>query len=218
MPGIAILTLVLSSQAVAETRYITDVTYVPMRSGPGNEYRIIARGMKTGTRLELLEESAGNGFSKVRSGGQEGYIPSQYLMKTVPADQLLPSIQEKMVKVNAENTELKAMLSQKDSLLEEVTGRLSRTEEQLNQQKVDMRRLEEITAEPLAIDRRNQQLVEENLRLTNNSQVLEAENRQLLKDNRVRWYLVGGGTVLLGVLLGLLLPLIRVRKKASGWV
>ena len=81
-----------------------------------------------------------------------------------------------------------------------------------------MLRLEEITAEPMAIDRRNKQLIGENLQLKNEVQVLQAENSQLMRDSSIRWYLYGGGTILLGILLGLFLPMMRVQKKQSDWV
>ena len=71
-----LLVLLMTGQVTAQTRYITDINYVPMRTGPGNEYRIIHRGLRTGTALVLLEENAGNGFSRVRNGEQEGFVPT----------------------------------------------------------------------------------------------------------------------------------------------
>ena len=80
-----LLGLLMVGQLAAQTRYITDTNYVPLRTGPGNEYRIIHRGLKTGTALVVLEDDAGNGFSRVLSGEQEGFIPTQYLMDDPPA-------------------------------------------------------------------------------------------------------------------------------------
>lgn len=204
--------------ASAETRYVTDITYVPMRTGPGNEYRIVHRGLKTGTALALLEENSGNGFSKVKNGDQEGYVPTQYLMKNTPAFRQLPAALDRTRKVEVENKELEKLLVERDSQLEEVTSQLGKTEDKLSRQQVEMKRLQDISAEPLAIDRRNLQLVEENERLKNQLQVLQAENRQLVRDTSLRWYLFGGGTILLGIILGLFLPMLKFRKKESAWV
>ncbi|MFK0572219.1 TIGR04211 family SH3 domain-containing protein [Endozoicomonas sp.] len=199
-------------------RYVTDITYVPMRTGPSNEYRIVHRGLKTGTALVLLEEDSGNGFSKVKTGDQEGYVPSQYLMNNPPAFRQLPAALDRTRKVEAENKELGKLLVERGSQLEEVTSELGKTEDKLNRQQVEMKRLQDISAEPLAIDRRNQQLVEDNERLKNQLQVLQAENRQLVRDTSLRWYLFGGGTILLGIILGLFLPMLKFRKKESAWV
>ncbi|WP_026258458.1 TIGR04211 family SH3 domain-containing protein [Endozoicomonas elysicola] len=213
-----LLGLLWIGHTAAETRYVTDITYVPMRTGPSNEYRIVHRGLKTGTALVMLEENSGNGFSKVKNGDQEGYVPTQYLMKSPPAFRQLPAALDRTRKVEAENKELGRLLMERDSQLEEVTSQLGKTEDKLNRQQVEMKRLQDISAEPLAIDRRNQQLVEENERLKNQLQVLQAENRQLVRDTSLRWYLFGGGTILLGIILGLFLPMLKIRKKESAWV
>lgn len=205
-------------QVCAETRYITDITYVPMRTGPGNEYRILHRGLKTGTSLVLLEENSGKGFSKVKHGDQEGYVPTQYLMTNPPAFRQLPAALDRASKMAADNKALEIRLMERDGQLQEVTSELSKAENKLDRQQVELKRLQDISAEPLAIDRRNQQLVEENERLKNQLQVLQAENRQLLRDTSLRWYLFGGGTILLGILLGLFLPMLKIRKKESAWV
>ncbi|WP_299727792.1 TIGR04211 family SH3 domain-containing protein [uncultured Endozoicomonas sp.] len=205
-------------QAAAETRYVTDITYVPMRVGPGNEYRIIHRGIRTGTALELLEEDSGNGYTKVRNGETEGYIPSQYLMNNPPAFRQVPVLQEQNKTLTDKNRNLEQRLAESDNQLQEVSSELGKTENRLEQQQGEMKHLQEITADPLAIDRRNQQLVEENENLKNQVQLVEAENQQLMKDDSLRWYLFGGGTVLLGILLGLILPMLKRDKKQSSWV
>ena len=205
-------------QLAAQTRYITDTNYVPLRTGPGNEYRIIHRGLKTGTALVVLEDDAGNGFSRVLSGEQEGFIPTQYLMDDPPASRQLPAALERARQVEANNRKLEKTLSERDGQLREVTSELANAEDRWQQQQVEMKRLVDISAEPLAIERRNQQLVEENEQLKKQLQVLEVENRQLIKDTSLRWYLFGGGTIVLGILLGLILPMLKVRKKESAWV
>ncbi len=214
----ALAGLLLTGHVTAETRYITDTTYVPMRSGPGNEYRILHRGLKTGTPLELLEDDAGNGFSKVKNGEQEGYIPSQYLMPNQPAFRQLPTALEKNRQIEEENRTLAQKLVEWNNQLEAVTAKLVTTQDQLSGQQIEMKRLREISEEPLAMDRRNRQLVEESERLKSQLQVLQAENHQLLRDSSLRWYLFGGGTVVMGILLGLFLPMLRIRKKQSNWV
>ena len=213
-----LLVLLMTGQVAAQTRYITDINYVPMRTGPGNEYRIIHRGLRTGTALVLLEENAGNGFSRVRNGEQEGVVPTQYLMDRPPAFRQLPAALEQAQKVAADNQTLEKMLDEREGQLRDATVELEKAKERWQQQQIEMKRLADISAEPLAIERRNQQLVEENEQLKNQLQVLQVENHQLAKDTSLRWYLFGGGTIVLGILLGLFLPMLKVRKKESAWV
>ena len=83
-----------SSLALADIRYITDVAYVPMRSGAGNDYRIIHYGLKSGLKLNVLEYPDGD-WAKVQTpSGREGWIQKQYLVKKPIASDLLEKAQK----------------------------------------------------------------------------------------------------------------------------
>ena len=49
--GLVTVLLTLSGQLFAETRYISDKVYVPLRVGDGSKYRIVHRGLPSGTKL-----------------------------------------------------------------------------------------------------------------------------------------------------------------------
>ena len=204
----------------AAEKYVNDIVYVPLRAGPGNQYRILHQGLRTGTRLTILEEDAGQGFSKVAlSDGTEGFIRAQYLMNLQPARERLPKEQEKNRQLTAQLSQVQAQLRQKEAELQSVKDTLKNTSTMLDEKTTELVSLREATAEPLALDRRNKQLMEENQRYKNRVEVVEAENAQLIRNNSIRWYLYGGGTILVGVILGLFLPMVRLRKKpSSDWV
>ena len=213
----------LSGNAVpvqAAEKYVTDIVYVPLRAGPGNQYRILHQGLRTGTRLTVLEEKAGEDFTKVQmADGSEGYVRTQYLMNEQPARSRLPQEQEKNQQLAARLKQLQAQLKQRETELQSVKGNLKNTSSMLDEKTTELVSLREATAEPLALDRRNKQLMEENLRYKNRVEVVEAENAQLVRNTSIRWYLYGGGTIFVGILLGLFLPMVRLRKKpASDWV
>lgn len=155
---VVLLGLLWIGQVAAETRYITDITYVPMRTGPSNDYRIIHRGIKTGTELVLLEEDSGNGFSKVKNGDQEGYVPTQYLMINPPAFRQLPAALDRAKKIEADNENLEKLLIERDNQLKEATLELIKMNKKLDHQQMELKQIKDISAAPLAIDRRNQQL------------------------------------------------------------
>ncbi|AMO55870.1 hypothetical protein GZ77_07820 [Endozoicomonas montiporae] len=204
----------------AANKYVTDIVYVPLRAGPGNQYRILHQGLRTGTRMTVLEENAGEGFTKVQmSDGSEGYVRTQYLMDQQPARSRLPKEQEKNQQLTTQLQQLEAQLKQRENELQSVKASLKNTSNMLDEKTTELVSLREATAEPLALDRRNKQLMEENLRYKNRVEVVEAENAQLVRNNSIRWYLYGGGTILMGILLGLFLPMVRLRRKpASDWV
>lgn len=41
----------------ADIRYISDTQYIPLRTGPGNDYRVIHNGLPSGTRLKVSRSS-----------------------------------------------------------------------------------------------------------------------------------------------------------------
>lgn len=212
--------IVPAGEAVAETRYITDVVYVPMRAGPGNQYRIVHQGLRTGLRMKVLEVDAGNGFSKVvTDGGLEGFVRTQYLLTQEPARERLPKELERIKTLTDENSQLKADLGEREKEVVSVQSSLSEVSDQLDEKTSEFIALREATADPQALERRNKQLMEENLQLKNRIQVVEADNAQLLRDDSIRWYLYGGGTIIIGILFGLFLPMVRFKKKVSSdWV
>ncbi|MEX1236901.1 MAG: hypothetical protein WD994_01390, partial [Pseudomonadales bacterium] len=53
-----LLLLLVPALSAAATVYIRDTLYVPLRGGQSSEYRILHRGVKSGTPLELIEENA----------------------------------------------------------------------------------------------------------------------------------------------------------------
>ncbi len=211
--------LLFVGSAMAESRYITDVIYVPMRAGPGNQYKIVHHGLKTGTEMNVLELDAGNEFSKVVTpSGLEGYVRTQYLLKKPPARMLLPEALARADKADKDREQLLRQLKAKESELATLETKVKTTNKDLEARQVELKRVLDISSDTLAIDQRNKQLVEENQRLKNRVQILGADNDQLQQESSYRWFLYGGGTILIGIILGLLLPRIRVRKKTADWV
>ena len=70
-----ILLLATTAELVAETVYIKDTLYVPLRGGQSQGHRILHRGLKSGLKLERLETNDETGYSKVRTeAGLEGWL------------------------------------------------------------------------------------------------------------------------------------------------
>ncbi|WP_461536600.1 TIGR04211 family SH3 domain-containing protein [Spongorhabdus nitratireducens] len=203
--------------AQAETVYITDVLYVPVRSGPGNEYRIIHRGMPSGTAMTVVEQ--GETFTKVRlENGQEGFIRSQYLQNTPVARNEIKNVKTQLTRLQQENSSLKSDKSELNKKLGSLEKSWSTATSEQESLASELRRIKEISASSLAIDERNKVLVEENLKLKNQLQVVEGEAQKMAGDHKVAWFLSGAGAILGGVVLGLVLPNMRPRKKRSDWV
>ena len=79
-----------------DVRYISDKQYIPVRRGAGNEFKIIHRGLPTGTRLTVSKISENGEWAEITTDdGTSGWIRAQYLMKEVPAQQRLDELTKK---------------------------------------------------------------------------------------------------------------------------
>ena len=212
--------LTLSSPTLAETVYVGDTIYVPLRTGPGNEYRILHRGVKTGTELTLLDQKKINNFYKVKinSSDQEGYMPSQYIFFEPPASMQLE-------KLKAENTQLTAKINAVNGQLAALQNDLKERDQTLNNDSQNAQELAEDLSEIKAVSSKSVELDQKNtiLRTTNEEllarvQTLEIDNQQLADNAKQQWYLYGVGTVLLGLIIGLIAPSLRSRKKTATWI
>ena len=199
----------------ADIQYVSDQLVITLRSGQGSQYQIL-RTLPTGTRLEILEMTD-TGYAKARTPqGLEGWVRTQYLSPEPVAKDKLAVAEKKLERLRAQNSQLKEEVS---SLRQQHTELASERDNLLNQSqsaKTEVERLNEVAAKPILLDKQNRELKQQNVSLEKELQLMQQEN-QVLKDRSQReWFIAGAGVLLGGMLLGLVVPKIRWRKK-SNW-
>lgn len=201
--------------ATAEDRWVTDEFEVMMRSGKGTGQRIVLQ-LKSGTRLEVLEIDADAGYARVRTGnGQEGWVLSRYLRSSPTARLQLPAVQQELQRTQAK---LKELQQQRDSLggdkqgLEREVADLQSKNRSLQEQ---LDRISRLSASTIQVDEQNQQLRQRIVENDSRIELLEIENARLASRSDREWFLVGAAVLIAGLLLGLILPRIRWKKKSS---
>lgn len=211
------LTLLLGLIPVvsAETLYVSDRLEIQMRTGKGNQFRIL-RMLPSGTPLEVLEHDRENGYSKVRSpGGVEGWVLTRFLMNEAAAREQLADAEKKLARLELENRKLNAAfgeLKTEKGSTEKERSELDRENRKISQELEEIRRT---ASSALAIDAENKELKSRIVAYERQLQTLQQENAGL-KDRTARdWFMVGAGVVLLGMVIGLIIPRIRWRKKSS---
>ncbi|HEB58153.1 MAG TPA: TIGR04211 family SH3 domain-containing protein [Gammaproteobacteria bacterium] len=213
---ILILLLLLSPLTQAEeTMYVSDQLRITLRTGQGNEHRIL-KTLASGEKVEVLETTE-TGYSHVRaSDGTEGWVRTQYLMAEPIARDQLAAAQARLAKVEESLAGLRAQLSalKKDKAVLEAAKR--ELEKELATLKKRLAHLNEVAERPIALDNENRQLRETNLALEQDLELKIQEN-QILKDKSDReWFVIGAAVLIVGIVLGLVLPRLRVRRR-SGW-
>jgi uncharacterized protein YgiM (DUF1202 family) len=84
--------------AQAETAWVDDQVRLNLRTGPGNQYRIIT-SVETGDSVEVLER--GDGWIQVNAGGKQGWVPEGYLLTEPPAKVKLARIETELEQLRA---------------------------------------------------------------------------------------------------------------------
>lgn len=210
------LILVASSAAFAESRYITDRLEVTMRSGESNQHKIL-RMLRSGAKLELLQTNEESGYSHIRTAdGMQGWVITRYLENLPSARDRLAMTEKQLARIKADNKSLSdklAALTREHNQLRSESTQLSA---QHRKQSDEVTRIKTISANALALDSENATLREQTRQLERDQQALQLENDSLKDRSDRDWFIVGAGVIVLGMIIGLIIPKIRWKKK-SDW-
>jgi SH3 domain protein len=191
---ILFLIWMLNLPCFAEDIYVTGVTKITMRTGPGTEHKIVAM-LKSGTKLEIMEYQ--KDWSQVKTEtGDTGYVLSRFLTDKVPdalmVDQLKSSneeLKEKLKVLESENAEL----TERNATLLVIEGKYNT----LKQESADFLKLDAKYTEM------TKQFEAQKARII----ILEEESQTEIKF----WVLIGAGVFIVGLIFGL-----STRKKRKS--
>lgn len=130
--ALGLLAVLIALPALAEEAWIGGEVRLNLRSGPGNEYRILEI-VKTGDPLQVLER--GEKWTKIRTAaGNEGWIPGGYLEAHPPPTIHLEQLQAEVASLREVVDTAKAEASSLRQRTEELTANES-------EQKAEIERL-----------------------------------------------------------------------------
>lgn len=182
-----------------EKRYISDELSTWVRSGPGNDYRLIGT-LNAGEEVALLQSNDKSKYGQIRD--------SQGRTTWIPLDQL------------SEHPSLRTRVPELEQQVKDLTAKLDNIDSSWNQRTAEMQK--KVAGSDDAINH----LKDENQKLKNQlvvaSKKVDAANVQLDDKQRtiiMQWFMYGGGVAGFGLLLGLLLPhMLPRRKKNDRWM
>lgn len=212
-----LVTLVLLSPIAAgaqTTRYVSDELEITMRSGQGVGFSI-RKMLKSGAQLDVLETDPA-GYSRVRTAdGVEGWVLTRYLSNAPSARVQLEASQQRVANLELELARYKeeiSALSSQNTDADSENMNLRETAQRLSKELDELRRT---ASSAVALENENRQLKEKLQQLDHHNQALVIENNSL-KDNSTRsWFMMGAAVLFAGIVLGLILPRLRLRKKDS---
>lgn len=195
----AAILILLPMLASAQTRFVE--VEITLRRGPGTDFGI-TRMVRSGSPVEVLETNAAAGWTRVRlAGGTEGWMLSRYLLENPASRQELVAAQKRIDQMTRDNRE--------------VTGERNRLMGESDKLAEQLARLKDLSSNAIAIEATNDRLETSVKRMEQEMSILKDENRLLGANVKRDWFLAGGGVLFFGLLLGLILPRIRWRRKRS---
>lgn len=217
---LVLFSLLFAAAAQAQNvRYVSDKQFIPLRSGAGSDYRIIHRGIPSGTRLTIARTSGDGEWAEITTDkGTTGWIRTQYLMQDLPAQNRVDAAEKRAAEAVAKSAALSEELAALRAQSTELEGQLNSSGSELGSVTEELAQLKQISGNAIQLDIDNRRLVEESENLRSDVEMLESENRRLQDKLESEDFLNGALAVLLGVIITLVVPrLWPKRRKSSSW-
>lgn len=214
---LAVCVLILgSAAAVAETRWVSDELEVLVRSGTSTQHAIV-RVLKSGARVETLGDDPDSGYTRVRlPDGTEGWALSRYLDPQPIARDRLAAAQERVQSLESRVAELTAELQQLRSQRDAIGAEREGLGDEVSTLRSELDRIRRVSASALDLDQANRRLQTELASSEQDRAALRGQVAELKSAARRQWFLAGAGVLALGIVLGLVLPRLRFRRR-SRW-
>ncbi|MEW5249755.1 TIGR04211 family SH3 domain-containing protein [Microbulbifer discodermiae] len=222
LTGLTAAILVALSTATSaqsgSTRFITDQLHVPMRSGKGGEFRILHRGLPSGTRLTLLEDDPEDGWSRVRTpAGQEGWVRRQYLVSEPVAEIKLQQVEASLRRFEQMEGNLGGEVRRLETENRELSTALSAEQTKSAQLAGELKDLKSLSADAVSLNQRHQKLLQQYELVKQKQSMAEAEIQRLSDSDSHKRFMYGAAAVLLGAVLAMIAPHLRPRRRRSEW-
>lgn len=210
-----LLALVLAFPTSAQTvRYVTDSLKLEARTGPTTSNRIV-RMIASGTPVTVLENK--DGYSRIQlAGGTEAWILTRYLMDEPSARNALAAARSSLETITKENEQLKSQLAEALSVGQSTQQARDQLEERSTNLAEELEDIRRTAAATLSINRQNQELQERVVNIERDLQLAQQENQAMSDSEERDWFVAGAGVLFGGMILGLIIPRLRWKKR-RGW-
>ena len=203
--------------AHAETRYVTDRFEVTLRAGESTRYKIL-RMLPSGAPVEVLSVNRSTNYARVRiQDGTVGFVLVQELQDEPAARDRLAELEERLAALRQKPDALTKELADLQETHGELRARFATLEREKQLREQELAKIRHASANVLDITNDRERLRLQVAELTRARAALEQENRDLKNPTNQRWFLSGAGVLVSGVLMGLLLPHLRVRRRKTTW-
>lgn len=209
--------LLLAATVHGQTRYVSDNLVVELRRGPSIEY-LILRNLESGEAVQVLEQDADNGYSRVRvlDQGTEGWILTRFLTSEPIARERLAVAERNLSAARARVAELEQQVGALTADLGSAQSELSQSQANHSEVSAELTEIRNAAANVVEIRDQNESLRQRLIEREREVEQLTLENRTLSARSNQNWFIVGAGVLFGGIVIGLVAPTLR-RKRRSDW-
>ena len=222
-PLLGLMCLVFSAASVAETLYIRDTLYLPLRAEPIDDSELIRKGLKSGTPLESLGALTDNGYRWVRfeeDNGNlvEGYIQDQYLVNQPIARTQVETLTASLEAATQEANMAGAALNEAIAVRNNALNDAETSREQLRLANDEIARITALSVDAISLAAALDDAQQRARQQTTELAMLQTQQATLSQKVEQRWFLIGGGIVFSGALIGFWVSRrIYHRGFSGGW-
>ena len=184
----------------AETRYVTDNLQITFRTGPGNDRKIISL-LSSGQPVTVLQPEGEWAMVRLQNE-KEGWVLQQYLSAEIPCRIRLKDVSHALEGVKTELETVQRTNQQLETDETRLAMDLKTTRQELATTKQTYEKLKKDAAGFLELKTRHDKTIERLSTQTQKVAELEKELSNTLKKQNLRWFMGGGGVLLLGFILG----------------
>lgn len=205
--ALAVILILATTTAIGATRYVTDELRLSVRTGAGNQYRII-EVIDSGTRVETLQ-SEGD-WTEVRTPeGNTGWLLSRYLIEQPIAADRLRTTRAELEDARERISELEDTLAETRTEAESARQRI----ESLTEENSELESRIENARRGLELHDENERLKDSVKSLMRRTEEFRQEIRRLQERERKEWFIIGAGVLLGGILFGIIVTRIPWRGR-----
>ena len=203
----------------SESRYVTDLIFTPVRTGPGGDYRIINKGLPSGTEVTYYGLSEDGVWAEIETkGGTRGYLRAQYLQANAPRGSQVNALEATLAKEVERAAQLQRDLDEAMAQLTSTDSSMSAAARELEQTQETLAEVKRVSANAIQLDQMTKSLTGKLEDANARNDLLKLENARLqdrISSNRTIEVVV---LIALGIMIALLVPRLSVkRRRNDGW-
>ena len=212
---VGISLVLMSGTVTGQTLYVTDQLVITVRPGPGTQFSVI-ENLVSGDAVEVLDTNDEGNYRQVRTpSGVEGWVLSQYLADVPSARDRLVIAGQNLAEAEVRIATLEETVASLSEQLDTTTLRLGEAESANTVLTTDLADIRDASENVLSIRDQNESLRRRLNERDEQVELLTIENGELNSAATRDWFIVGAGVLLAGIIVGLIVPRLRPRRRSS---